>query len=265
MADRTNEERLREIASSDPLALAICAQMGEPSWADVRAIAAELLAARETIRSKDRLLPSLIAEGVALERERAQKAEAERDAARARIAKLEQEPPMAMVDFGVGVNWKAIYEERQSVCAALQGIATALATAVGAEECPPVTAGNLHAIVDECLARIARLAHRRYQQTERIVDAGSLPSHLSIAEDFETVLDDVRRENEQLRAEVERLRAELRAVATIAHEGGLAELGEGPPLTAIRRRTLCWWDRTGSRADAYARVRAAMKHKETDQ
>lgn len=77
MADRTNDERLREIASSDPLALAICAQMGEPSWADVRAIAAELRAAR------------------------------------ARIAKLEQEPPMAMIDLGVGVNWKGLSEDRQ--------------------------------------------------------------------------------------------------------------------------------------------------------
>ena len=48
MADIT-AERLREIVTSDPLALAICAQMGEPSWADVRAIAAELLAARAEI------------------------------------------------------------------------------------------------------------------------------------------------------------------------------------------------------------------------
>lgn len=65
------------------------------------------------------------------------------------------------------------------------------------------------------------------------------------------------------RAEVERLRAELCAVATIAHEGGIAHLGEGEALIFIRRRTLCWWVRTGSRADAQARVRAAMKHEET--
>lgn len=49
MADRTTDERLREIATSDPLVLAISAQMGEPSWADVRAIAAELLAARAEV------------------------------------------------------------------------------------------------------------------------------------------------------------------------------------------------------------------------
>ena len=49
MAEIT-EERLREIASSDPLVLAICATLGEPSWANVRAIAAELLAARAELR-----------------------------------------------------------------------------------------------------------------------------------------------------------------------------------------------------------------------
>lgn len=37
----------------------------------------------------------------------------ELDAARARIAKLEQEPPMAMIDFGVGVNWKGLHEDMQ--------------------------------------------------------------------------------------------------------------------------------------------------------
>jgi hypothetical protein len=44
------DEHLRAIAESDPLALAICALMGEPSWADVRQMAAELLAARAEIR-----------------------------------------------------------------------------------------------------------------------------------------------------------------------------------------------------------------------
>jgi membrane-bound lytic murein transglycosylase B len=56
VADRISDERLREIASSDPLALAICAQMGEPSWSDVRAIAAELLAARADMREAMELL-----------------------------------------------------------------------------------------------------------------------------------------------------------------------------------------------------------------
>jgi hypothetical protein len=49
------DDRLREIANSDPLLLAICAQMGEPSWADVRAIAAELLAARAEVAEAKRL------------------------------------------------------------------------------------------------------------------------------------------------------------------------------------------------------------------
>lgn len=39
----------------------------------------------------------------------------------------------------------------------LQGVATALAKAVGAEGCPPVTAGNIYTVVDECLARVERL------------------------------------------------------------------------------------------------------------
>ena len=41
-------------------------------------------------------------------------------AARARIAKLEQEPPMAMIDFGVGVNWKGINEERKRLRAEVE-------------------------------------------------------------------------------------------------------------------------------------------------
>lgn len=59
MGDRITDERLREIASSDPLVLAICAKMGEPSWSDVRAIAAELLAARMRIRSDEEHLPTI--------------------------------------------------------------------------------------------------------------------------------------------------------------------------------------------------------------
>jgi hypothetical protein len=77
MSNKITDERLREIASSNPLVLAICAQMGEPSWADVRAIAAELIAAR------------------------------------ARVAELEQQPPMALVDLGVGVNWAGLREDMQ--------------------------------------------------------------------------------------------------------------------------------------------------------
>lgn len=66
--------------------------------------------------------------------------------------------------------------------------------------------------------------------------------------------------------ELDAVRADLRAVATIAHEGGLARLSEGEAWCAIRRLTLCWWVRTGSLADGQERVRAAMllaKHKET--
>lgn len=44
VADPVTDDRLREIATSDPLVLAI---WGEPSWADVRAIAAELRELRE--------------------------------------------------------------------------------------------------------------------------------------------------------------------------------------------------------------------------
>jgi hypothetical protein len=44
------DERLRDFAASDPLVLAICATMGDPSWAEVRQNAAELLAARAELR-----------------------------------------------------------------------------------------------------------------------------------------------------------------------------------------------------------------------
>ena len=138
-------------------------------------------------------------------------------AARARIAKLEQEPPMTLVDFGYGLDLQGIRDDLKFL-------------------------DDVRKQNQELRAEVERLR-----------------------EDGNTTAMDLADERDAARAEVERLRAELRAVATIAHEGGLAELGEGPPLTAIRRRTLCWWDRTGSRADAYARVRAAMKHKETNQ
>lgn len=49
---------------------------------------------------------------------------------------------------------KQALAERDEAHAAVQGIATVLAAAVGTEACPPVTAGNLHAVVDECLARL---------------------------------------------------------------------------------------------------------------
>ena len=49
MTDMT-DERLRDFAASDPLVLAICATMGDPSWADVRQNAAELLVARAELR-----------------------------------------------------------------------------------------------------------------------------------------------------------------------------------------------------------------------
>ena len=49
MTDLT-DERLRDIAQGNPLVLAICATMGDPSWADVRQNAAELLAARAELR-----------------------------------------------------------------------------------------------------------------------------------------------------------------------------------------------------------------------
>jgi hypothetical protein len=52
MSDMTNmtDERLSEIAAGRPLPLAICAAMGDPSWADVRNNAAELLATRAELR-----------------------------------------------------------------------------------------------------------------------------------------------------------------------------------------------------------------------
>jgi hypothetical protein len=48
--NRITDERLREIAESDTLVLALCTEMGEPSRAEVRENAAELLAARAEVR-----------------------------------------------------------------------------------------------------------------------------------------------------------------------------------------------------------------------
>ncbi len=44
------DERLREIAAGKPIPLAVCAATGDPSWAEVRKIAAELLAARAELQ-----------------------------------------------------------------------------------------------------------------------------------------------------------------------------------------------------------------------
>jgi hypothetical protein len=44
------DERLREIAAGKPIPLAVCAATGDPSWAEVRKIAAELLAARNSLQ-----------------------------------------------------------------------------------------------------------------------------------------------------------------------------------------------------------------------
>ncbi len=44
------DERLREIAAGKPIPLAVCAATGDPSWAEVRQNAAELLAARAELR-----------------------------------------------------------------------------------------------------------------------------------------------------------------------------------------------------------------------
>ena len=49
MTDLT-DERLREIAAGKPIPLAVCAATGDPSWAEVRQNAAELLAARAELR-----------------------------------------------------------------------------------------------------------------------------------------------------------------------------------------------------------------------
>ena len=44
------DERLSEIAAGKPIPLAVCAATGDPSWAEVRQIAAELLAARAELQ-----------------------------------------------------------------------------------------------------------------------------------------------------------------------------------------------------------------------
>ncbi len=60
MTDLT-DERLREIAAGKPIPLAVCAATGDPSWAEVRQNAAELLAARAELRRLRAMLPKLLA------------------------------------------------------------------------------------------------------------------------------------------------------------------------------------------------------------
>ena len=109
MADPT-DERLREISQ------------GATIYGHERnAIAAELLAARNKIRADEEHLPT-----IGRLTQDLHETEQELLAARARIAKLEQEPPMALVDFGVGVNWKGLHEDMQRLRAERDALRTQL-------------------------------------------------------------------------------------------------------------------------------------------
>jgi len=48
--NRITDERLREIAAGKPIPLAVSAATGDPSWAEVRQIAAALLGARNSLQ-----------------------------------------------------------------------------------------------------------------------------------------------------------------------------------------------------------------------
>jgi regulator of replication initiation timing len=61
-----------------------------------------------------------------------------------------------------------------------------------------------------------------------------------------------------LRAENEALRKTLRDVATIAHNGGMADLTQWHAMNSIRRLTISAWDRSGSTAEQRRRVDAAI-------
>ena len=55
-----------------------------------------------------------------------------------------------------------------------------------------------------------------------------------------------------------RLLADLASISDIAHAGGLAGLDSHQALSAIRRRTLPAWDKSGPEAEQLQRVRAAL-------
>lgn len=110
-------------------------------------------------------------------------------------------------------------EERDAACNLLQGIATALAKAVGAEECPPVTRGNIHAVVDECLGRVARLAHDR-EDRDRL-KAVLLSKHGGEPLALLSELDEARAERDAARAEAEHFKgyeADLACIRKVLDE-----------------------------------------------
>ena len=104
--------------------------------------------------------------------------------------------------------------------AALRGIATVLAAAVGAEECPPVTAGNLHAVVDECLARVSTLR----AEVERLRDEVTQLEGMERQRDAET------ERAHALEQEVERVAKQLDELVKAAENAVmiLVEYGEEP-------------------------------------
>lgn len=127
-------------------------------------------------------------------------------AARARITKLEQEPPMAMIDFGVGVNWKGLSEERKRLRAELDAArADFAAVACVLPPCCGSLADAAQEVVDERDAARAEVERLRNH-----IDSAGTGFNVALGA-IRLSLEQADKDRDALRAEVERLRAQLHA------------------------------------------------------
>lgn len=189
-----------------------------------------------------RIVVEVVAERNAAVRERdAARADVERlraelDAARARIAKLEQEPPMALVDFGVGLDLQGIRDDlkflddvrrenqqlRAERDAALKRIVELdeVRAAQGEllSKLPPSADQLVMAEMDAAVARTERDAARAEVAEAKRLDGVRLSQIASLQEIIRNDTTPAGVEVARFRAEVERLRADLREAIRLLGE-----------------------------------------------